>query len=328
MVESTGSRRFWGICAAIALVAFTLMGLSYCQLVQKYERNSHNADTYVEYENYRKYLQKVIKTCKEYNPRSAAQNEHCKYAEEGIARMASISDLGAQQTMAKATRGILIGTAFQVVVGIAALALLFVTVWQSREASNAAWQVFRQTRDGQRVELQPYLKITRVDDLSVGNTEGIIETLPNGEQRVTHPFTLRADLTIENVGKSPAISVSSVYMHSAQLNSFPESSDTIIEFPSPSNDMWDADGVGGPIREGVTYIMTDANATIPLFITNGVERSKTDDDDDFAEFAEGTILVTDTLTSQDEIRKIRFRLGRDRDQPATIVSDEIINRIT
>jgi len=142
-------------------VLFTaiLSAVAYEVIVDQYERESHKDSSYVSSDIYRSALLKVDNLCGLSGEEGSANPEKCKEAIKLVSSLATFSDLRAQQTMATATRGILVATLFQIVVGIGTLALLLITVLQSREAARAATKILSQTEKTSALELKPYVQI-------------------------------------------------------------------------------------------------------------------------------------------------------------------------
>jgi len=137
-IASYFEKNFLASIAVGILVVIAIGWVTYLPLINHYEEESYNPNTYVGHDEYRKEITKAFQLCKSSELPAEEKYKHCEYAENGIAREAAISDLGAQQTMAMATRGILVGTWFQIIVGSVALVFLAITVWQSRVAAVAA----------------------------------------------------------------------------------------------------------------------------------------------------------------------------------------------
>jgi len=83
-------------------------------------------------------IRQIKAFCDENEANGGKKYEYCKDAEAFVFGKSGIADLAAQQTMATATRGILFGTWFQILIGSVALAFLMLTVWQAKEAAAAA----------------------------------------------------------------------------------------------------------------------------------------------------------------------------------------------
>lgn len=179
-------------------IALALCFLGYWVIVKNYEHNSHNTDSYIDSDEYRAFMVEWVNYCGETTSKTDQQAKRCNEIEEIIRSFANISDLRAQQTMAYATRGILVSSWFQVAVSALAFSLVgatFVATWkmlqQAANTSNYASRTLEAAQDAAnaaKTAERAYVDIELVCEFT--EKEG------NKEFRVTP--------TIANFGKTPA----------------------------------------------------------------------------------------------------------------------------
>lgn len=236
MVGSKDRLQFLAGLVVALVCAFLIALWAHSVLIGDYENKSYNADTYVQDDHYRKIINKIIEECKSSDAKSNDDHEYCKNAQESVTRLAGISDLAAQQTMATATRGILYATWFQIFIGAVALAFLVLTVWQSSQAAAYTSRIFSETKNANELELQPYLTIKY---RGVLRTETIAMMVQVSAEDITqevvdmnaHDFGIQRDgLSVEfrifNKGKTP---VSDLFVDVSEAYVTYESSDFGIE---------------------------------------------------------------------------------------------------
>ena len=133
---------FWAIFVIVIILAFGASRVGYNHIVGDYAQKSHDSDKYVDSSEYGQIFAQIGNICNSIENKTEKQKEDCKTSRENIDNLAGIADLRAQQTMAYATRGILVASWFQYMASIGALALVGVTLFATyrmlKQAANTA----------------------------------------------------------------------------------------------------------------------------------------------------------------------------------------------
>ncbi len=193
---------------AIAVVA-SIIG--YINIVRNYEKHSYNSNSYVDSDQYRDFLLGVQTACDSIEDHGEPYKKNCEKAKQEIAEYVGISDLRAQQTMAYATRGMLVASWFQYMASVGALALVAVTLFatyrmliqaantanyarKTLSAAEQATQAAIRTVDAAERTERPFL-FTKIDSFAKGAASQI-------DGRFLQQPGFR--ITLQNLGKTPA----------------------------------------------------------------------------------------------------------------------------
>ncbi len=245
---------YWVLSVAMVFTLFASL-VGYSIVVKNYEHKSHEANGYVDSDQYGTLLLRVDSLCSVGEVKSEQREKDCKQTREQIEALAGVADLRAQQTMAHATRGILFAAWFQYMVSVAALALVAVTLY-------ATWRMLGQAANTAFSAHKTLEQATRAADAADKTLAQAAETTEaankaaNAAERAERPFlfsrldaVLRgeesdihdshtADSTIrvslENHGKTPAGKVRAL-LQCGRIDGFMPNNDSPFSDPFVGN---------------------------------------------------------------------------------------------
>lgn len=206
---------FWAVlvCAVALAIVASLTG--YMHIVGNYAQKSHNSNEYVDSGEYGSIFAQIGSICNSIESITEKQKADCKTSRERIESLAGVADLRAQQTMAYATRGILVASWYQFMASVGALALVGVTLFatyrmlmqaastanyarKTLDAANDTTDAAKKTAEAAERAEQPFL-FTSFDALNVGDASEI-----NKGETIKAP-TVR--VCLHNLGKTPAVKI-------------------------------------------------------------------------------------------------------------------------
>ena len=210
-------RLLW-VCLAAFLTIVVLGWYGHKRIIADYENRSHVADHYIDSSHYRDLLLELEEHCGVAASVTAQHSDRCDDVRRTIKSFSDLSALRAQQTMATATRGLLVSSWFHYLAGLISSAVVGVALYalwrmlqqaansasySSREtldatnaASVAAENSLKVTQEGTALALRPYLVFHSAKLQWNGMIKG-------------SPPSLFLSTTIKNTGKSPALNIKS-----------------------------------------------------------------------------------------------------------------------
>ena len=304
----------------------------------------------IESNEYRKLISETYDLCKSVKQDKTDDVDACKKVGKLVSDFQNTADLQAQQSMARSTRGILVASWLQFSIGIATFALIFLTLWTTwgmlKQASEttrladetlgeagkatdaalrsatAAEQGLKDARRFNAISKRPYLKITGVTDRSMGNIDFVREE----SGAISSPMSMKAKLTVENIGETPAIDVSHAFVHGGHWDFSPLSGSPAYKFGPHGNDIWDSNKAKDDYRVAREWLYPGETMEVDFHAVRSEPAQAGEIDDENAYLAEGSILLKDILTEEGFIRRVKFRLrsAETTSKMAVTVSDDEI----